>query len=151
MTVSAPNEYRGAVIEGYISGVKSSGKLTGQSAVTLNFEKITLPGGQTYDFAGSLREVRDAYGKVLRVDNESTVIGDSQTNQTAKRGGVGAGLGAVIGAIAGGAHGAVLGAVIGSGAGAGSVYAQGKDDIKLTQGTQMTVTSTSPAGVSGPR
>jgi len=151
MTITTPNEYRGAVIEGYLSGVRSSGRMTGQSAVTLNFIKITLPGGQTYDFAGSLREVRDTYGKVLNVDNESTVIGDNQTNQTAKRGGLGAGLGAVIGAIAGGAHGAVLGAVIGSGAGAGSVYAQGKDDFKLPRGSQITVTSTSPTNVTGPR
>lgn len=149
MTVDTP-DWRGAVIEGYISGVKSSGKVTGQAAVTFNFERITY-NGQTYDFAGSLRDVRDSLGKTMRVDNESTVIGDSQTQQTAKRGGLGAGIGAVIGAIAGGAHGAVVGAVIGSGAGAGSVYAQGKDDIRLMRGTSITVISTSPTSVSGPR
>ena len=144
MTVQSPVEFRGAVIEGYISGVGRSGKVTGQSNVTFNFEKITLRNGQTYDFAGYLQSIKDQYGKPVRVDNEGTAKGDSQTRETAKRGGIGAGLGAIIGAIAGGGKGAAIGAVIGGGAGAGSVVVQGKDDIRLMPGSTITVQSSSP-------
>ena len=63
MTVQSPDEFRGATVEGYISGIKRSGKVTGESELTLNFEKITLRNGQTYDFAGNLQAVQDANGK----------------------------------------------------------------------------------------
>lgn len=144
LTVQSPIEFRGAVIEGYISGVGRSGKISGQSNVTFNFERITLKNGQSYDFAGYLQSITDQNGKVVKVDNEGTARGGSQTRETVKRGGIGGGIGAVIGAIAGGAKGAAIGAVIGSGAGAGSVYAQGKDDIRLLPGSTLTVQSSSP-------
>jgi len=144
LTVQSPDEFRGATVEGYISGVGSSGKVTGRSNVTFNFERITLRNGQTYDFAGNLNDIRTADGKTVTIDNESTAKGGSQTNQTAKRGGVGAGIGALIGAIAGGAKGALIGAVIGGGAGAGSVVVQGSDNIRLMPGSTISVTSSSP-------
>ena len=144
MTVQSPNEYRGAIVEGYISGINRSGKVTGSSKITFNFEKITLRNGQTYEFAGYLQSVTDATGKVVKIDTEGTAKGDSQTKETVKRGGIGAGLGAIIGAIAGGGKGAVIGAIIGGGAGAGSVVLQGKDDLDLKKGSMITVTATSP-------
>jgi hypothetical protein len=150
LTVQSPIEFRGAVIEGYISGVGRSGKVTGESNVTFNFEKITLRNGQTYDFAGYLQSIKDHTGKTVRIDNEGTAKGDSQTRETAKRGGIGAGIGAIIGAIAGGGKGAAIGAVIGGGAGAGSVVVQGKDDIRLMQGSTITLQSSAP-NQSGPR
>ena len=145
MTVQSPDEFRGATIEGYVSGINRSGKITGRSNVTLNFEKITLRDGQTYDFAGSTRGITDVTGKAVQVDNEGTIKGTNQTNQTAKRGGVGAGLGAVIGAIAGGAHGAAIGAIIGGGVGAGSVAVQGSSDIQLMKGSVVTIQAAAPA------
>ncbi len=150
MTVQSPDEFRGAVVEGYISGINRSGKVTGQPKITFNFEKITLRNGQTYDFAGNLQEIKDTNGKSIKIDNEGTATGDSQTKQTVKRGGIGAGIGAIIGAIAGGAKGAAIGAAIGGGAGAGSVVVQGKEDIRLAQGSMISVTSSSPVNA-GPR
>lgn len=144
LTVQSPDEFRGATVEGYITGINRSGKITGQPNLTFNFEKITLRDGQTYDFAGYLQSVRDMSGKTVAVDNEGTIKGESQTKQTVKRGGVGAGLGALIGAIAGGAKGAAIGAVIGGGAGAGSVAVTGRNDIQLQQGSTITVQSSSP-------
>ena len=150
MTVQSPDEFRGATIEGYISDVNRSGKVTGQSNLTLNFEKITLRNGQTYDFAGNLQSITDASGKNIQVDNEGTIKGDNQTKQTVKRGGIGAGIGAVIGAIAGGGKGAAIGAIIGAGGGAGSVAVQGQSDIQLRLGSTITVQSSSPMNA-GPR
>lgn len=144
LTVQSPMDFRGAVIEGYISGVGRSGRVSGRSNLTFNFESITLRDGKRYDFAGSLQGIKDQYGKDVKVDSEGTAKSDSQTKETAKRGGIGAGIGAIIGAIAGGGKGAVLGAIIGGGAGAGSVIYTGRDDIELMQGSTLTIQSSSP-------
>ncbi len=144
MTVQSPMEYRGAVIEGYITGVGRSGQVSGRPNVTFNFERITLRDGKAYDFGGNLKGIKDQAGKDVKIDAEGTAKGDSQTKETAKRGGIGAGLGAIIGAIAGGGKGAVLGAIIGGGAGAGSVAIMGRDDIRLMPGSTITVESSSP-------
>ena len=145
LVVQAPNQYRGAIIEGYISGVNRSGKVSGSSKVTFNFERIRLSNGQTYEFAGFLQSVTDETGKTVKVDTEGTARGDSQTKETVKRGGIGAGVGAIIGAIAGGAKGAAIGAIIGGGAGAGSVVLQGKDDLRLRAGSSVTVQASAPS------
>lgn len=144
MTVQSPDEFRGAVIEGYISGVGRSGQVSGRSNVTFNFERITLRNGRAYDFGGYIHSIKDQAGKNVKISPEGTVQGDSQTKETAKRGGIGAGIGAVIGAIAGGGKGAVLGAIIGGGAGAGSVIATGRDDVRLLPGSSITIQSSSP-------
>lgn len=144
LNVQSPNEYRGAIIEGYISGVNRSGKVSGSSKITFNFERIRLSNGQTYEFAGFLQGITDETGKQIKVDTEGTAKGDSQTKETVKRGGIGAGIGAVIGAIAGGGKGAAIGAILGGGAGAGSVVLQGKDDLQLKSGSTMTVQASSP-------
>lgn len=144
MTVQSPNEYRGATVEGYLTGINRSGKVSGRSQITFNFERITLRNGQTYEFAGYLQSVTDTNGKQVKIDTEGTAKGDSQTKETVKRGGIGAGIGAIIGAIAGGGKGAAIGAIIGGGAGAGSVVLQGKEDLDLKKGSQITVTASAP-------
>jgi hypothetical protein len=53
-------------------------------------------------------------------------------------------VGAIIGAIAGGGKGAAIGAILGAGGGAGSVYVQGRDDLDLNQGTEMTIRASGP-------
>lgn len=144
LVVQSPNEYRGAVIEGYISGINRSGKVSGRSQVTFNFERIRLSNGRVYDFNGFLQSVTDENGKNVKIDTEGTAKGDNQTTETVKRGGIGAGIGAVIGAIAGGAKGAAIGAIIGGAGGAGTVLIQGKDDLRLKAGSSITVQASSP-------
>jgi hypothetical protein len=144
MTVTAPNQYKGAVIEGYLSGIQRSGKVSGRSQITFNFERIRLANGQTYDFAGFLQSITDTNGKTIKVGTEGEAKGDSQTKETAKRGGIGAGIGAIIGAIAGGGKGAAIGAIIGGGAGAGSVIVTGKEELELKQGSTITVQASAP-------
>ena len=56
-------------------------------------------------------------------------------------GAIGAALGAIIGAIAGGGKGAGIGAVIGAGGGAGTVIVEGRDQLDLQRGTEVTITS----------
>ena len=143
MTVQSPNDFRGATIEGHITGVKRSGQITGRSNVTLNFETITLRNGARYDFAGYLQSIKDAKGNSVKVDSEGTIRSGSQTHKAVKRGGIGAGIGAVIGAIAGGGAGAAIGAAIGGGAGAASVPVQGREDLRLAKGSMITVQASS--------
>jgi hypothetical protein len=145
MTVTSPAQYEGATIEGYVTGVNRSGRITGRSAMTFNFERIRLRNGNSYKFAGFVDSVRTANGENVRVDNEGTVQeGDNRTTTTVKRAAIGTAVGAIIGAIAGGGKGAAIGAAVGAGAGAGSVYVQGRDDLELLSGTEVTVRASAP-------
>ena len=144
MTVRSPGQFEGATIEGYVTNVERSGRVSGRSQVTLDFDTIRLRNGQTYRFAGILETVRTPSGDVVRVDNEGAVRDSDQTKQTVTRTAIGTAVGALIGAIAGGGKGAAIGAVIGAGAGAGSVYVQGRNDLDLPAGTEVTVRATGP-------
>ncbi len=144
MTVRSPSQYAGAIIEGYVSNPNRSGRVSGRSEITLNYETIRL-NNQTYRFAGITENVRPVSGENVRINNEGTVRdGDSQTNQTIGRTAIGAGIGAILGAILGGGQGAAIGAGVGAGAGAGSVYIQGRDDLELTNGAEFTIRASAP-------
>lgn len=145
MTVRSPANYEGAVIEGVVRGVERSGRLSGRAGMALDFDRIRLRDGRSYDFAGIIQSVRTAEGNDVRVDSESNVEeDDSQTSRTAARAGIGAALGALIGAIAGGGKGAAIGAAVGAGAGAGTVIAQGRDDLELNRGTELSIRASAP-------
>jgi hypothetical protein len=146
MTVRSPGQYDGATIEGSVLSVERSGRVTGRSQMTFDFDTIRLRDGRSYRFAGILESVRTPNGDVVRVDNEGAVRDSDQTKTTVTRTAIGTAVGAIIGAIAGGGKGAAIGAVIGAGAGAGSVYIQGRDDLNLTAGTEVTVRATGPRG-----
>ena len=144
MTVRSPYEYEGATISGYVTNVNRSGRITGRSEMTLNFDSITLRNGQTYKFAGITESVRTTNGETVRVDNEGAVRDNNRTTTTEKRAAIGTAVGAIIGAIAGGGKGAAIGAILGAGAGAGSVYVQGQDDLELLNGTELTIRASGP-------
>jgi hypothetical protein len=144
MTVRSPGQYEGATIEGYVANIERSGRISGRSQVTLDFDTIRLRDGNTYRFAGILETVRTPSGDVVQVDNEGAVRDSNQTNKTVTRTAIGTAVGALIGAIAGGGKGAAIGAIVGAGAGAGSVYVQGRNDLDLPSGTEVTVRATGP-------
>lgn len=142
-TVIEPNEYEGATVEGHIAKLKRSGRLTGQTELSLDFDRITYADGRSYPFRAQLERVHESE-QVKSVDEEGNVQSSSQTKDTAVRGAGGAALGAVIGAIAGGGKGAAIGALIGASVGAGSVYIQGNKDLIFERGTEMTVRTFGP-------
>lgn len=144
MTVRQPGQYAGAVIEGTVGSVDQGGRITGRAGLTLNFDTIRLQNGQTHRFAGAVSGVRMPGGEAVNVDNEGTAQGGNQTTQTVQRAGIGTAIGAIIGAVAGGAKGAVIGAVVGAAGGAGSVYVQGKDNLELPSGTELTIRASAP-------
>jgi hypothetical protein len=142
--VRTPSQYAGAVIEGHVSTIKRSGRVTGRSELTFNFDRIRLRDGRSYRMAGYLETVRLPNGDSARVDNEGAVQDDNQSKKTVERAAIGTAIGAIIGAIAGGGKGAAIGAVVGAGGGAGSVYVQGRDDLDLPIGTELTIQVTGP-------
>jgi hypothetical protein len=146
MTVRSPGQFEGATIEGRVLSVNRGGRVTGRSEMTLDFDTIRLRDGRSHPFAGILESVREPDGDIVRVDNEGAVRENDQTKQTVTRTAIGTAVGAIIGAIAGGGKGAAIGAVLGAGAGAGSVYIQGRNDLELGAGTEVTVRATGPRG-----
>ena len=147
MTVTSPSQYRGAVIEGTVTG-EGSGVVSGRANMSLSFDTIRMRDGRTYTFAGIVDQVRDTNGNTINVNNEGLIRDSSQTNKTVTRAGIGAVLGAIIGAIAGGGQGAAIGAGVGAGAGAGTVVLQGRDNLELDSGSQFSITATAPSNIS---
>jgi hypothetical protein len=144
MTTRSPSQYDGAVISGTVSSVNASGRVSGRADIALNFETIRLRNGLTYPFAAIIESIRTASGETIRVDKDGTVEDNSQTEKTVQRGAIGAALGAIIGAIAGGGKGAAIGGAVGAGGGAGTVIVEGRDQLDLARGTELTITSVVP-------
>lgn len=151
LTVQSPPAYSGAVIEGYLARVDRGGRVSGRSELAMNFERIRLRSGEVRNFDGYIESIRTPNGEDVRVDNEGFVgEEDSQTTRTVTRTGIGAALGALIGAIAGGGKGAAIGAAIGAGTGAGSAFVQGRDDLELIRGSELTIRAGGPTYLEQP-
>jgi len=146
MTVSAPAQFEGATIEGFISRINPGGRISGRPEMAFEFKQIRLRDGRTAGFDGYVESVRAAGGEDVRINGENTSVqeNDDQTTRTAQRAAVGAAIGAIIGAIADRGKGAAIGAAIGAGVGAGSVYAQGRDDLELRRGTELIIRARAP-------
>jgi len=144
MTVRDPSQFEGAVIEGTVGSVDQGGRLTGRSEMSLNFDRIRLRNGQTYKFSGVLGNVRLLNGDTIKVDNEGSAQGGNQTTQTIQRAGVATAVGVVIGAVVGGGKGAAIGGIIGAAGGASTVFIQGKDNLELPSGTELTIRASGP-------
>lgn len=143
LTVTSPQQYRGAVIHGYVMEAKRSGRLTGTSEMVLNFDRIRFQ-NRDYQFSGIVESVRTSAGDPVGVDREGVVTDSSQTDRTVGRTAVGAVAGTIIGAVAGGGSGAAKGAVIGGGLGAGSVLVQGRSNMDLRENAMMTIRAGAP-------
>ncbi len=144
MTVSSPGEFSGAVIEGTVTKADRSGRITGRSELSLDFQRVRVR-NRAYEFGGLIESVRTPNGEDVKVNNEGTVKDDdSQTTRTITRSGIGAAIGAIIGGITGGGSGAAIGAAVGAGAGAGTVLVQGRDDLNLVRGTEFSIRASAP-------
>jgi hypothetical protein len=142
MTTRSPSPYEGAIIEGTVSSANASDRLSGRAEMTFTFETIRMRDGRSYPFAGTLETIRTPGGETLHVESGGTVEDDSQTAKTVERSAIGAAVGAIVGAISGGGKGAAIGAAIGAGGGAGTVILQGRDQLELGRGTELTIIST---------
>jgi hypothetical protein len=136
-TVIDPVRLSEATVTGHISSIQKSGKIKGRTSMNLDFDSIRLSDGRSGTMHGYVTRVYGSDGG--RADNEGGVESGSRTNQTLKRGAIGAGAGAVLGAIVGGGKGAAIGLILGGAGGAGSLAVQGSKELKLESGTEMLV------------
>ncbi|HKS28727.1 MAG TPA: YMGG-like glycine zipper-containing protein [Pyrinomonadaceae bacterium] len=142
MTVREPRAFAGATIEGYVSRVSPGGRVSGRSEMALAFERLILPDGRALEISGYLESIQPAQGgERVRIDSEGGGISerDNRSSRTVQRTAIGAAIGAIIGAIADEGRGAAIGAAVGAAAGAGSVYVEGRDDLELRSGTEVTL------------
>jgi hypothetical protein len=137
-TVTSPETYANAVIEGHVSSINNSGRVSGKTEMSLTFDSITLEDGRKGPLTADIERIVES-DSVKTVDEEGNIQSGSRTSDSQKRGGIGAAAGAVIGGIAGGIKGAILGAVIGGGAGVATVAIEGSKDLILGVGTEIVI------------
>jgi hypothetical protein len=125
----------GTVVLGHVTSANQSAKVKGRASIGVRFNTVDLPGDGGREAISS--------GTVTRV-------APTTKKKDATKIGIGAGAGAVIGGILGGGGGAAKGAAIGSGAGAGAVLATRGDEVRLPEGTPLTVRLTAPFTVRVP-
>jgi hypothetical protein len=131
--------YRGAVIDGVVGRVSGRG---GRADMVFDFDRIRLGDGRAGAFEGEIESVRTPDGAMVRVDRSGVVRDRNRPDtSTLQDGAVGAGLGAIIGAIVGGGKGAAIGAIVGGG---GTIIVEGRDDLSLPAGTQITIAAIIP-------
>jgi hypothetical protein len=131
-----PARYEGATINGHVSSINKSGKVSGRTRLGLAFDSIQLADGSSGTLHGELVRIYDS-DSVKTVDEEGNVESHSRSKQALKRGGIGAAAGAIIGGIAGGGKGAAIGLIIGGAGGAGSIAIEGSKELRLEPGTEM--------------
>jgi hypothetical protein len=136
-TVLDPVRFNEGTLTGHVSSIQKSGKIKGRTSMNLAFDSIRLSDGRSGTLHGYVTRVYGAGSE--RADNEGGVESGSRTNQTVKRGAIGAGAGAVLGAILGGGKGAAIGLLVGGAGGAGSLAVKGSKELKLESGTEMVV------------
>ncbi|MEP7149220.1 MAG: hypothetical protein ABI857_10080 [Acidobacteriota bacterium] len=141
MDVTAPGQYRGAIIGGRVISEDPAGRVAGRSRVLLVFDTISLSSGQTYRFAGTVDAVTAAGGDMVVVTNQRA---QSATQPTRGVGGI---LGALIGAISG----VPVDSAANSGATAGAILAQNRDNIDIGAGSQVMITASATGVVTSPR
>ncbi|MEP6923323.1 MAG: hypothetical protein ABI954_02565 [Pyrinomonadaceae bacterium] len=138
--IVAPEEVKGATIEGRVTKIKKPGRVKGSAELQLSFSRIVLNENRWANFNAVVIEalpMKDS--NIKAIDSEGTVQGKSSLKSDAVKVGAASGTGAVVGAIAGGPVGAVIGATVGGAFGVGGVLVARGKDINLTQGQQIRV------------
>jgi hypothetical protein len=145
--VVQPAQFAGYIVEGHLSEVKRPGKVKGVAELQLSFDQIRTPDNRTAVLHAELLEVVPLNSENRAdVDPEGGVRGQDSTKDDTAKIGAASGVGAIIGAIAGGGKGAAIGAIIGGGAGAAGTMTQRGKDIRLEQGQQLRVRTSTDTG-----
>jgi hypothetical protein len=146
--VVEPAQFAGYIVEGHLSQVKRPGKVKGVAELQLSFDQVRTPDNRTAVLHAQLLEVVPLNsGSRAEVDPEGGVKGSDSTKDDAAKIGAASGVGAIIGAIAGGGKGAAIGAVIGGGAGTAGTMTQRGKEIRLEQGQQLRIRTSTDTSV----
>ena len=142
--VVEPAELANFIVEGRVIGVKRAGRVKGVAQLQLAFEHIRSTDNRTADLHAVLLEVLPMNSdRGPDVDSEGAVKGRDSTKDDAAKIGGASGIGAIIGVIAGGGKGAAIGSIIGAGAGTAGVMTQRGRELRLEQGQQLRIRTSS--------
>jgi hypothetical protein len=122
----------GTQVSGHVSHAAGSGKVSGRGELTVEFDRIRLPGGTEVPIEAEpiQRKARSGAKK------DALTIGGA------------AGAGAVVGGILGGKKGAAIGGAVGGTAGTGVVLATKGEEVVLPAGASLDLRLRSPVTVS---
>ena len=137
-TVVDQGEYRDARVYGHISGIETSGRVKGNTTMTLRFDRLVMPDGRRGRIRAELVELYDAPSGE-KVDVEGAIESSGRGRTTAVHTAIGAGAGALLGGIFGGGEGAGIGSVVGGAGGLGTTAFHGHQKIKLNSGLEMLI------------
>jgi len=141
--VIQPGEYGTAIVDGHVSQVKRPGKAKGVAQMQLSFDQIRFADNRSASLHAQLIEIVPmGRNDDSDVDREGGVRGRDSTKDDVAKVGAATGIGAIIGVIAGGGKGAAIGAAIGGGVGTAGVMSQRGKDIRLEQGQQLKIRTT---------
>jgi tRNA A-37 threonylcarbamoyl transferase component Bud32 len=113
----------GSRVKGHVAHAAGSGKVSGRGELTLEFDRIVLPGGTQM---------------LIEAEPLQRMARSTAKKDTAKVAGA-AGLGAIVGGILGGGKGAAIGGAVGGSAGTGVVLATKGEEVVLPTGTLLDV------------
>lgn len=145
--VLQPGNLSAAVVDGHVSSVKRPGKVKGVAQLQLTFDQIRFDNRATTLRAQLVEVVPMGRQNETEVDREGGVRGQDSSKDDVAKVGAATGIGAIIGAIAGGGKGAAIGAVIGGGVGGAGVMSQRGKDIRLEQGQQLKIRTSTDTNV----
>ena len=145
--VLQPGNLSSAVVDGHVSSVKRPGKVKGVAQLQLTFDQIRFDNRATTLRAQLVEVVPMNHQDETEVDREGGVRGQDSSKDDVAKVGAATGIGAIIGAIAGGGKGAAIGAIIGGGVGSAGVMNQRGKDIRLEQGQQLKIRTSTDTNV----
>jgi hypothetical protein len=145
--VLQPANLSSAIVDGHVSSVKRPGKVKGVAQLQLTFDQIRFENRATTLRAQLVEVVPMGRQDDTQVDHEGGVRGNDSSKDDVAKVGAATGIGAIIGAIAGGGKGAAIGAVIGGGVGTAGVMSQRGKDIRLEQGQQLKIRTSTETNV----
>ena len=146
--VTQPAEFANYIVEGRVTQVKRPGKVKGVAELQLSFDQIRTSDNRVTALHATLLEVVPMNSDSNPdIDSEGAIRGrDASKDDAAKIGGA-SGIGAIIGVIAGGGKGAAIGAIIGAGAGTAGVMTQKGRELRLEQGQQFKIRTSTDTSV----
>ena len=125
----------GSHVRGKVTEILRPGRVKGKAELTITFQTLVLPSGETIPIYTSLA---GAGGAGTR-KGEATVQGDSSKGDDAKTVGTTTAQGALIGVIADHGRGALIGGGVGAGAGTAAVLLTRGKDLVLEPGTTLEI------------
>jgi hypothetical protein len=141
-TVVDGGVYRNARVYGHISSITDSGRLKGNTAMMLRFDRLVMADGRRSRLNAELVELFDAPSGE-KVDVEGAIQSSGRGRTSVVHTAIGAGAGALLGGIFGGGKGAGIGSVVGGAGGLGTTAFHGHQKITLNSGLEMLIRTAS--------